>query len=245
MDKKTIIITGGTSGIGLACADHLIKKNYRVIITGRNKNKLEDSLKTLGPYAEGYLVDAGDLDQITQWVNDLKNGGIKIDGLFINAGVFTAIDLESTTEEIFDQTMNINFKGPYFTIQRMLPLLKNPSSIVLNTSIVVFKGFPNTSVYTSSKAALESLARVLNLELANRGIRINIISPGVTQTPILEKAGMSAEAVDELMKNLESSLPIRRPVQPTDIAPVLAFLVSEDSLVLRNEKIIVDGGSTL
>ena len=245
MNKKTIVITGGNSGIGFECANYLLKNNYDVIITGRNESKLESALKKLGNSAKGYLVDAGDLRQIDNWVHSLKSEGVEIDGLFINAGVFLAANFESTTEDIFDSTMNVNFKGPFFTIQKILPLMNNPSSIVLNTSIVVFKAFKNTSIYTSSKAALESLSNVLNVELAPRGIRTNIISPGITKTPILEKAGMSKEDVDELMKNLESSLPIGRSVLPTDIAPILGFLMSDKSLVLRNEKIIVDGGSTL
>lgn len=245
MNKKTIVITGGNSGIGFACAEYLLKNNFDVIITGRNELKLKDALNKLGKNAKGYLVDAGDLEQINNWVNALKSENQKIDGLFINAGIFLAADFESTTEAVFDTTMNVNFKGPFFTIQKFLPLMNNPSSIVLNTSIVVFKAFKNTSVYTSSKAALESLSNVLNIELAPRGIRTNIISPGVTKTPILEKAGMSKDDVDELMKNLENSLPIGRAVLPTDIAPVLKFLMSDESLVLRNEKIIIDGGSTL
>ncbi|MEO0473577.1 MAG: SDR family oxidoreductase [Bacteroidota bacterium] len=245
MNQKTIVITGGNSGIGFACADYLIKHDFHVIITGRDSTKLDHALQKLGGKAEGYLVDAGDLTQIDGWVQSLQSEGRKIDGLFINAGIFVAAEFESTTEEIFDTSMNINFKGPFFTIQKFLPLLNNPSSIVLNTSIVVFKAFMNTSIYTSSKAALESLARVLNIELAPRGIRTNIISPGVTKTPILEKAGMSRSEVDQLMKSLEDSLPIGRAVLPTDIAPVLKFLMSDESMVLRNEKIIIDGGSTL
>jgi Dehydrogenases with different specificities (related to short-chain alcohol dehydrogenases) len=102
----------------------------------------------------------------------------------LNAGIFKASNFEGTSEELFDETMNINFKGAFFTVQKFVPILKNPSSIVLNTSIVVFKAFADTSVYTASKAALESIAKVLNIELASKGIRINIVSPGVTESPI-------------------------------------------------------------
>ena len=245
MNRKTVVITGGNSGIGLACADYLSQRNFRVLITARNPSRLEACIRALGGRVEGYLVDAGNLDQIGAWVAQLAAKGERSDGLFINAGIFRATDFESTTEAIFDQTMQVNFKGPFFTIQKLLPLFQRPASIVLNTSVAVMRAFPNTSAYTASKAALESLAQVLNVELADWGIRTNIISPGVTNTPILEKAGLSKDEVSDLLERLADSLPIGRAVLPTDIAPILRFLVSDESLVLRNEKIIVDGGATL
>ena len=163
----------------------------------------------------------------------------------MNAGIFRALGFEETTEEQFDETMNVNFKGAFFTIQKFVPILKNPSSVVLNTSIVVFKAFADTSVYTASKAALESISKVLNLELAPRGIRINVVSPGVTQSPIQKKSGMSDAAVANLLAHFSATSPIGRIVQPTDIAPIVGFLLSDDSQILRNEKIIVDGGTTM
>ncbi|MEM9919182.1 MAG: SDR family oxidoreductase [Bacteroidota bacterium] len=245
MNQKTVVITGGTSGIGFACAAYLNQHGFKVIITGRNPSKLDESLAKLGKDTEGYLVDAGNLEQIQHWVDTLQSKGHTIDGLFLNAGIFKPASLESTTEALFDETMDINFKGPFFTIQKFLPILNTPASIVLNTSIVVFKAFPNSSVYSCSKAALESLSKVLNIELAGRGIRTNIISPGITHTPILEKSGMSPQEVNALMDNLESTLPIGRRVLPSDIAPILQFLLSDESAVLRNEKIVIDGGYTL
>lgn len=245
MTKKTILITGATSGIGFACAAFLIQHDFKVIITGRNQSKIDEALIKLDAEVEGYLVDSANLAHIDQLVSTLQSKKQKLDGLFLNAGIFKPSSLEATTEEMFDETMNINFKGPYFMIQKFIPLMNNPSSIVLNTSIVVFKAFTGTSVYTASKAALESIAKILNLELADKGIRTNIISPGVTKTPILEKSGMSSEEVDGLMRDLGNSLPIGRALLPKDIAPILKFLISDESKVLRNEKIIIDGGSTL
>ena len=135
--------------------------------------------------------------------------------------------------------------GLFFTVQKFVPLMNNPSSVVLNTSVVVFKAFATTSVYTASKAALEGIAKVLNIELAEKGIRINIISPGVTESPIQKKSGMSDESIKNMLDHFSATSPIGRIVQPKDIAPVLEFLVSNNSLVLRNEKIIVDGGTTM
>ena len=243
--NKIIVITGGTSGIGLACAKYLIAKNYQVIITGRNEENLEKALSELGKNAFGYISDTSVLSDIDGLVNQIKENHGTIDGLFVNAGVFKSIGFEDTNETLFDETMNINFKGAFFTVQKFIPILKNPSSIVLNTSIAVFKAFPNASVYSASKAALESIAKVLNLELAQKGIRINVVSPGVTHTPIQKKSGMTDEAIDGLLQYFSETSPIGRVVLPEDIAPIVEFLVSDNSLVLRNEKIVVDGGSTL
>lgn len=243
--NKIVVITGGTSGIGLACAKYLVAKNYQVIITGRNEENLEKALSELGKNAFGYISDTSVLDDIDDLVNQIKENHGSIDGLFINAGIFKSIGFEDTNEALFDETMNINFKGAFFTVQKFIPILKNPSSIVLNTSIAVFKAFPNASVYSASKAALESIAKVLNLELAQKGIRINVVSPGVTHTPIQKKSGMTDEAIDGLLQYLSETSPIGRVVLPEDIAPIVEFLVSDNSLVLRNEKIVVDGGSTL
>ncbi|SEC35528.1 NAD(P)-dependent dehydrogenase, short-chain alcohol dehydrogenase family [Tenacibaculum sp. MAR_2009_124] len=245
MSTKTIVITGGTTGIGFSCAEYLLGLNYQVIITGKTKDNLDSAVSKLGNNSVGILSDTSSLNDIDNLVSQVKSRFGKIDGLFINAGIFKASNFEQTSEELFDQTMNINFKGAFFTIQKFIPILKNPSSVVLNTSIVVFKAFADTSVYTASKAALESLSKVLNIELADKGIRVNIVSPGVTESPIQKKSGMSDDAIDNLLKHFSSTSPIGRIIQPTDIAPIVEFLLSDKSQVLRNEKIIVDGGTTL
>lgn len=243
--KKRILITGGTTGIGFACAEYLIKIGYEVVITGRSEKNMKDALEKLNYKATGIISDASNLTEIDTLANSVKAKFNKIDGLFINAGIFKSASLENTTEEIFDETMNINFKGSYFMIQKFIPILNNPSSIVLNTSIVVFKAFAGSSVYTASKAALESVAKVFNLELASKGIRVNIVSPGVTESPIQQKSGMTDEAIKNLLTHFTDTSPIGRIVQPKDIAPIVEFLLSDKSIVLRNEKIIVDGGTTM
>lgn len=245
MNSKIIVITGGTTGIGYACAEYLVNLNYQVIITGRTQENLDKAITKLGNNSFGLLSDTSSLNDIDNLVIKVKNKYGNIDGLFVNAGIFKASSFELTSEELFNETMNINFKGAFFTIQKFIPILKDPSSIVLNTSIVVFKAFTNTSVYTASKAALESLSKILNIELANKGIRINIVSPGVTESPIQKKSGMTDEAISNLLEHYSSTSPIGRILQPNDIAPIVEFLLSTKSLVLRNEKIIVDGGTTL
>lgn len=245
MKKKIVVITGGTTGIGFACAEHLISAGYEVIITGKLARNVTIAVQKLGNGVTGFVSDTSDLNAIDTLVSSILSKYGKIEGLFINAGIFRASSFEQTSESIFDETMNVNFKGAFFTIQKFLPILNNPASIVLNTSFVVFRAFANTSVYTASKAALESVAKVLNLELAARGIRVNIISPGVTESPIQKKSGMTDHAIKNLLEHFTKTSPLGRIIQPGDIAPVLEFLVSDKSLVLRNEKIVVDGGTTL
>lgn len=245
MKNKVIVITGGTTGIGYACAEYLIERQYKVIITGRTKSTLKNAISKLGRNSKGIISDTASLTDINDLVSTVNDQFGMIDGLFINAGIFKASSFEKTSEEIFDQTMNVNFKGAYFTIQKFLPILNNPASIVLNTSIVVFKAFADTSIYTASKAALESIAKVLNIELATKGIRVNVVSPGVTESPIQQKSGMSDQAIKNLLDHFSSNSPIGRIIQPTDIAPIVEFLLSDKSQVLRNEKIIIDGGTTL
>ncbi|WP_299431223.1 SDR family oxidoreductase [uncultured Maribacter sp.] len=245
METKIILITGGTTGIGFTCAKYLLNLKYQVIITGRVKKNLDSAVSELGNNSIGFLSDTSSLKDIDELVLKVKNLFGKIDGLFVNAGIFKASNFEETSEELFNETMNINFKGAFFTVQKFVPILKNPSSILLNTSIVVFKAFADTSVYTASKAALESISKVLNIELASKGIRVNIVSPGVTESPIQKKSGMSDEAINNLLEHFSATSPIGRIVQPTDIAPIVEFLLSDKSQVLRNEKIIIDGGTTL
>jgi NAD(P)-dependent dehydrogenase (short-subunit alcohol dehydrogenase family) len=244
-EQKIIVITGGTSGIGFACAEYLFKKGYRVVITGQSESNLDTALKKLNNQVTAILSDTSKMNDIDHLVSEVKEKYGKVDGLFINAGIFKGSKFEDTTEQIFDDTMNINFKGAFFTIQKFIPILSNPSSIVLNTSVVVFKAFATTSAYTASKAALESISKVLNLELADKGIRVNVISPGVTESPIQKKSGKSDDAITNMIEHFANTSPIGRIVNPNDIAPILEFLVSDNSVVLRNEKIIVDGGTTL
>lgn len=245
MNRKIILITGGTTGIGFSCAEYLLGKGYDVIITGRNQDNLTIALEKLQGNVSGYLSDVTKLEDLNDLVDIVKTNVGTIDGLFVNAGVFIPSAFEETTEEVFDKTMDVNFKGAFFTVQKFVPILKNPSSIVLTTSIAVFTAFMGGSVYSASKAAMESLARSLSFELAPKGIRVNVLSPGVTETPIQRKAGMSEEDVKNMVSSIEASSPIGRVLHPDDMAPVVEFLMSDGSKALRNEVIIVDGGTTL
>jgi NAD(P)-dependent dehydrogenase (short-subunit alcohol dehydrogenase family) len=162
--------------------------------------------------------------------------------LFVNAGVGKFLPIESVDEDFFDNIMDINFKGAYFTIQKALPLLNDNASIILNTSINAHIGMPNTSVYAASKAALITLARTLSAELVGRGIRVNAVSPGPVTTPIFDKLGLAPQDLQQLAQNVQDQVPMKRFGLPEEIAKTVLFLASSDSSFLLGTEIIADGG---
>lgn len=248
--QKTILITGATAGIGLACAQHFIAQGERVLITGRNQEKLNRVSQQLKEQAEddaqviALLCDSADLSQIQAMSAKLQADNIRLDALVLNAGVFYPALFHDSTEDLFDQTYAINVKGPFFTLQALLPVMNNPASVVLVSSVAVRKAFATASVYSASKAAIEGYAGVLNVELADRGIRINSIRPGVTLTEIQHKAGMSEQDISELKNNMAGT-PLGRVLATTDMIPAIAYLVSDASEGLRNAHLDIDGGFAL
>ncbi|GAA3909820.1 SDR family NAD(P)-dependent oxidoreductase [Litoribacillus peritrichatus] len=242
MNGKTILVTGGTAGIGRALAERLIHTGHQVIITGRNQTKIDETVKTLG--CAGYLADNANTAQIKQLAAALQKDKVQLDGLVLNAGVFYPKSFTDTTEDDFDLTMNINTKGPMIALQSLLPVLSNPSSVVFVSSIAVTKAFPNAAIYSASKAAFEAIARVANLELASQGIRINSVRPGVTATEIQGKAGMSEDQQTELFETLNST-PLGRVLIPEDQIGAIEFLLSDQSQAMRNAVLEVDGGFLL
>ena len=195
---KCAVITGGTSGIGLATAQLLVQEGARVLLTGRTKASLESSRKLLGDQAAVYESDASSLQDIDQLANRSRELFGQIDLLFLNAGVTRWSPFETTSEAIYDEVLTVNAKGPYFTAQKFVPLLREGSAIVFTTSVVNEMGFPLVSAYAASKAALRSMARSLAKELLPKKIRVNAVSPGPTDTPVLEKA-LSKDAAEKAM----------------------------------------------
>lgn len=242
MNGKTILITGGTAGIGRAVAERLINAGNQVIITGRDQSRIDETVKALG--CAGYVADSANFSQVQQLATALQKDNIQLDGLVLNAGVFYPESFEDTSEDAFDLTMNINTKGPFFTLQKLLPVLKNPASIVFVSSIVVTKGFPNAAVYSASKAAFEAIVRVANLELAPQGIRINSVRPGITATEIQGKAGMTQEQQDGMFESMNSTA-LGRVLTADDQAGAIEFLLSDQSLAMRNAVLEVEGGYLL
>jgi NAD(P)-dependent dehydrogenase (short-subunit alcohol dehydrogenase family) len=239
-DGKVAVITGGSSGIGFAAAQILAREGAQVVITGRNPDALARAVSELGPKAIAVVADAGklsDLDTLVARVRAL--GGL--DFLFFNAGVAPFAPFESVTEEFYDNLSDINAKGAFFTAQRLTPLFRDGGSIVFNTSVVNVKGFPNTSVYSATKAALRSLTRTLAAELLPKKIRVNAVSPGPISTPIFSKAGVPADALEEMAAQFREMVPMKRFGNPDEVAKVAIFLGFEATFTTGAE-LPVDGG---
>jgi NAD(P)-dependent dehydrogenase (short-subunit alcohol dehydrogenase family) len=242
LEGKVAVITGGNSGIGLATAKEFSKQGAKVVISGRDRQTLDSARKEIGNGVLAVQADTSNLNDIDALLKAVKKEFGNIDVLFVNAGVGKFLPVENVTEEFFDQIMNINFKGAYFTIQKALPVLNDNASIILNSSISAHIGMPDSSVYAASKAALITLARTLSAELVGRGIRVNAVSPGPITTPIFDKMGLAPQDRQELAKNIQEQVPMKRFGRPEEIAKTVLFLASSDSSLLLGTEIIADGG---
>jgi NAD(P)-dependent dehydrogenase (short-subunit alcohol dehydrogenase family) len=242
LEGKVAVITGGNSGIGLATAQVFSQEGARLVISGRDQKTLDEAARELGGEVLAVRADASSLAEMDKLFSAVKERFGKIDVLFVNAGVGKFAPLDAVTEELFDQVMDINFKGAYFTIKKALPLLNDNASIILNSSITAHIGLPDSSVYAASKAALLTLARTLSAELLGRGIRVNAVSPGPVSTPIFDRLGWSPEVAAETVQNFQAQMPIKRFGRPEEIARTVLFLASSDSSFLLGTEIIADGG---
>ncbi|MFT3824316.1 MAG: SDR family oxidoreductase [Chitinophagaceae bacterium] len=240
--NKTAVITGGNSGIGLATAKQFIEEGARVIITGRNQQSLNRALEELGSNAHGIVSDAANLASINRLREQVAAIFPSIDILFVNAGVAKFSPIESVTEEHFDEQFSVNVKGTYFTIQQLLPILNNGSSIILNTSVNAHIGMPNASIYSASKAAAISFARTLSAELLPRKIRVNAISPGPVTTPLYNKLGLSQENLEATAQSVKGLVPLGRFAAPEEIARIAVFFASDDSSFVLGAELLADGG---
>lgn len=241
--NKVAIVTGGNSGIGYATAQELIAEGATVVITGRKKEAVETAAKELG--AIGLVADQGKLADITQLSKDIQSQFGQIDFLFINAGVAFFAPIEQTSEAIYDETMDINFKGAFFTLQQFIPLLKDGASVVFLSSINAQAAMPNTAIYAASKAAMNALARVAATELAPKSIRVNMVSPGPVSTPIFGKTGLPAEALQEFGTAMQNRVPLKKFGASIDIAKLVGFLASEDANYITGSEFVIDGGVSL
>jgi NAD(P)-dependent dehydrogenase (short-subunit alcohol dehydrogenase family) len=242
LEGKVAVVTGGNSGIGLATAKRMQEEGARVAISGRNKQTLDEAVRTIGNGVVAVQADVAkprELEKLYAEVNE-KLG--KIDVLFVNAGVAKFAPLAETSESLFDEEFNINVKGAYFTIQKALPLLNDGASIVLNTSVADQKGNPGSSAYSATKAALRSLARTAAAELVGRGIRVNAVAPGPIKTPIFGKTGLPKEQIQEFEKELTARVPMKRVGRPEEVAATVVFLASQDASYITGIEINVDGG---
>src|SRR6202167_3269754 len=209
-EGKTVVITGGNSGIGLATAKLFHEQGAKVAISGRDQKTLDSAAKAIGGNTLAVKADVSNLADIDKFFAQVVAKFGKIDALFANAGVAKFAPVGDSTEPLFDELFDINVKGLYFTLQKALPHLNDNAGIVLNASVVGTKGYPGTSIYSATKAAVRSLARTFAGELVDRGIRVNVVSPGPIETPILGKAGMPQAAQDEFAAGVKARVPMKR-----------------------------------
>lgn len=242
LSGKLAVITGGTTGIGLATAQQFVAEGAKVLVTGRNPQTLAEARKALGDSVEVFASDTANLADTDKLAAHVAKQFGKIDILFVNAGVALFAPPEAVDEAFFDNQFNINVKGAYFTILKLLPVLNDGASIILNSSVVQAKGMGSTGVYAATKAALRSFGRTLATDLAPRGIRVNTVSPGPIETPIYTKLGIPAEAVDALATNMRSTVALKRFGKAEEVAKTVAFLASSDASYITGEEIAVDGG---
>ncbi|MBS1598336.1 MAG: SDR family oxidoreductase [Bacteroidetes bacterium] len=245
LTNKNAVITGGNSGIGLATAKEFIAEGASVIITGRNKEALDKSVQELGKNAHAVIADSADLTSIYTLKRKVSEIFPSIDILFVNAGISRFFPIEEVTEEVFDEVFNTNFKGAYFTIQQLLPLFKNGSSIILNASLNAHIGRPTASLYAATKGAVLTLAKNLSAELMPRKIRVNAISPGPIDTPLHTKKGSTTEEDIANRNKTKSMIPIGRFGSPEEIAKLVTFFASDEAPFVLGADIIVDGGMSL
>jgi NAD(P)-dependent dehydrogenase (short-subunit alcohol dehydrogenase family) len=241
LQNKVTLITGGTSGIGAATAQLFLKEGATVIVTGSNPDTLKAARDSM-PGIEVIASDAGDTIASAKLIEAVKAKHGRIDVLFANAGIAKAAAIEAIDEAFFDAVFDVNVRGLYFTIKNALSIMPDGSSIILTSSMSASEGRPAMSVYGATKAAVRSLARNLAAELAPRKIRVNAISPGFIETPILGKVGLPPEAIAEFVKSMEQQIPLARIGQSSEVASAALFLATDASSFVTGSELPVDGG---
>jgi len=242
LQGKIALVTGGNSGIGLATAQRFAKEGARVFITGRRQTELDAAVKLIGPNAIGVQGDVSKLTDLDRLYDVIKQKAGHLDVLFANAGGGEFAPLGQITEAHFDKTFSINVKGLLFTVQKALPLMPDGASIILNASIVSIKGIPAFSVYSATKAAVRSFARTWTVDLKDRKIRVNALSPGPIATPAIDTLAGGKEEGDKFKANMAAGVPLGRVGDPDEIAKVAVFLASDDSSYVTGIELFVDGG---
>jgi NAD(P)-dependent dehydrogenase (short-subunit alcohol dehydrogenase family) len=242
LSQKVALITGGTTGIGLAAARLFAAEGAKVIVTGRNADSLSAARKELAAVAEVVASDASDKEQVRALIEQVRRSHGRIDVLFLNAGIAKFAPVSDTPDDVIEQHLLINYVGPFLALREALPLLGKGASVIVNTSIVTERGLPNSAAYAASKAALRALAFVAASELAPRGIRVNVVSPGPIDTPIYGKLGLPQEALQAFQTQMKSRVPLERFGSAEEVARAALFLASDEASYVSGQDLGVDGG---
>ncbi|WP_029269922.1 SDR family oxidoreductase [Flavobacterium sp. KJJ] len=243
LKNKVAVITGGNSGIGYATAKQLKEEGATVIITGRRKDAIEKAALELGAHA--IVADQSRILDIENLASKVKQDFGQVDILFINAGITGQTAIEDATEVLFDSIFNINFKGAYFTLSKFIPILKDGASVVFLSSNTASMSYASTSIYSSSKTALNAVMKIAALELAPRKIRVNSVSPGPTETEIMKKVGLNEEEVTALMSAIVDKIPLKQMGTAEDVAKMVSYLSSDKATFITGADFIMDGGMVL
>ncbi|KMK69061.1 SDR family NAD(P)-dependent oxidoreductase [Puniceibacterium sp. IMCC21224] len=242
LNGKIAVITGGSSGIGLATAKRFVEEGAKVVIIGRREKELAEAAALIGPNVTTVVGDVSRLEDLDHLFAVVKEKHGHIDILFANAGAGTIAPLAEASEAHFDKTFDVNVKGMFFTVQKALPIFRDGGSIILTSSVSNVKGLPGFSAYAASKAAVRNFARSWTLELIGRNIRVNTLSPGAIETPALETTtGLTREQAEQAAAQFASQIPMGRRGQPEEIAAAVTFLASDDSSYVTGIDLPVDG----
>ena len=245
-EGKVAVVTGGNSGIGLATAHEFKANGAKVAIFGRNQQTLQRAASSLGPEGIAVQGDVRNLGSLQSLFEQVQEKLGKVDVLMANAGIAKFAPIDSLPEQLFDELCDVHFKGAFFTVQKALPFMRDSSSIILVSACDADKqGRVGTSIYTAAKAAVRSLARSLSVELLGRRIRVNVLSPGMTDTPIITReGGPPGMTPEQLAAVITQTIPLRRRGTAEEMAKAALFLASDDSSYCLGSEILVDGGMT-
>jgi NAD(P)-dependent dehydrogenase (short-subunit alcohol dehydrogenase family) len=243
LEGKVAVVTGGNSGIGLATAKRFVAEGAYVFVTGRRQNELDAAVKEIGKNVTGVQGDVARLADLDRLYDAVKAKTGRIDILFANAGVAELAPVGEITEEQFDRVFDTNVKGLLFTVQKALPLIPDGGSIILNASIVASKGNLASSVYSATKAAVRSFARTWTMDLKERKIRVNALSPGPIKTPAYDRIAQSGPEGRQMLESIVTRVPMGRFGTPDEIAGAAVFLASDDSSYVTGTELFVDGGA--
>jgi NAD(P)-dependent dehydrogenase (short-subunit alcohol dehydrogenase family) len=242
LEGKVAVITGGSSGIGLATAKRFVEEGAHVVITSRREKELKEAAALIGKHVTTVTGDVTRLEDLDRLYAVVKEKHGHIDVLFVNAGWGEVAPIQTATEAHFDKTFDLNAKGQFFSVQKALPLFKDGGSIILNSSVANVMGLPAFTVYAAAKAAVRSFARGWAVELKDRKIRVNAVSPGPIETPALEKAGLTPEQAEQAAAQFVTQVPLGRRGKPEEIAAAVLFLASDEASYITGIDLAVDGG---